>query len=130
MGIDNKTMTVERTRKLQFEFRQDIPYEVVSEKDETVLVAICPKLSLIEDKEYLVWFDTVKDRIKEVANVVTDTPESLSFTTPQGEDYFFRPLTYSVFQTHILPHLHIPQNTTIQNQQAMITVLMDSINYE
>jgi hypothetical protein len=124
-------MSKENVYPKEFRFNENTAYEVKSRKDDTVLIALKPEFLEYEERVSLTWFDTLKDRTKEIRRITIDTPEEFGFKTPQEEDYVFSKLTLDTFRKKVIPRLN---NTTfalhVNTEEDMTALLMDSLNYD
>lgn len=76
-------------------FAEQTPYYVSSATDDSVLIAIDPKIH----DGYVEWFDSVRDRMFEVVNVKRDG-EVIEVETPRAT-YRFQPMTLELYDRFI-----------------------------
>jgi len=74
-------------------------YLVQSDKDDTVLIAIKPSIRA----RYISWFDGTRDRMFRVASL--NQIENLLALSSDEANYFFLPLTYSLYEEFVKPRL-------------------------
>lgn len=74
-------------------------FYVESENDPTVLVAIDPRF--FPERKALHWFDTTKERIKFVDEVLKLEPDYLVFRDKYGIVYTFQKLTLKIFNEKV-----------------------------
>lgn len=121
-------MSNERILPSKFSFDPKIAYEIISQKDDSVVLALSPKFNRYQNKVFVVWFDTVKDRIKEIAKIKLDTPLVFAFETPQNEDYLFKKLTLEQFNKRVVPKLNNPLTAWgIRSEEQMLKFLMETL---
>lgn len=76
-------------------FVQGVPYFVESDGDDTVLIALDPKLN----GRYVEWFDTLRDRMFEVVKM-NDDGDAVTVDTPRAA-YTFKPLTLELYDRFV-----------------------------
>jgi hypothetical protein len=85
--------------KLENFFPQKNLYFVESPEDQTVLVAI--DAFYVPRSQTIHWFDTVKERIKKVNEIIEIGPEKLVFRDETGTTYAFQKLTLEIFNERV-----------------------------
>lgn len=78
-------------------------YFVEADHDKTVLVAINLRL----EGDFVVWFDTVKERMMRCKQIVENTEGALAFERDDGDGgvYRFVPLTLDIYNTVVKKRL-------------------------
>lgn len=76
-------------------FLAKVPYYVSSPTDDSVLIALDPKLT----ERYVEWFDSVRDRMFEVVKV-NEQGQVIIVETERGT-FKFEPMTIELYERHI-----------------------------
>ncbi len=111
----------------RFNFNPETIYSVESESDSTVVIAIQPKFSIIEGITYMLWFDSNRDRMMKIEQVVEDTDEQFAFKSENKHQYNFKPLTIEYFRTRILPSLITIPNQALNDLDSIYRFLNTSL---
>jgi len=74
-------------------------YFVDSSEDDTVLIAIDPRYT--PENNAVQWFDTVKARLKKVANFMEVSPEKIIFQDEDGAIYNFESMNLEIFNEKV-----------------------------
>mgnify|MGYP001230460932 CR=1 FL=1 len=97
---------------------QERVYYVSARSDTTVLVAMDVE---IRDGNLIRWFDTVKERMMEIKEIVNDNPKHFSFKRDSGDKegdfYDFIPMTLEIYNTKVKKRLLSPKDIT--NEEEM-----------
>jgi hypothetical protein len=111
----------------RFNFNPETIYSVESETDSTVVVAIKPKFSTIDGINYVLWFDTNRDRMIEIERILEVTDLQFSFKSDDSQKYSFKPLTSDYFKTKIAPSLVVIPDQELNDLDAIYQFLNTSL---
>jgi hypothetical protein len=111
----------------RFNFNPETIYSVESETDTTVVVAIKPNFSTIDGINYVLWFDTNRDRMIKIERVLEDTDLQFAFRSDDDQQYSFKPLTADYFKTKIWPSLITIPNQALNDLDAIYQFLNASL---
>jgi len=90
---------------------------VSSSSDSTVLIA----LDVVVQGAYIRWFDTVKERVMKVKEILDKNPAHFVFEREEGEGggmYTFIPMTSEIYNEKVKRHLLAPQD--FADEEAML----------
>ncbi|MBI3632516.1 MAG: hypothetical protein HY225_03645, partial [Candidatus Vogelbacteria bacterium] len=80
-------------------------YVVLSQQGDIVVLAINPKFR----DNYLVWFDSIKERMRSVGKIIKADSAEFSFISDDNNViYTFLPLTVELYEKNIKRHLIAP----------------------
>ncbi len=119
---------IERTVPVHFHPEPQKAYEIISDSDETVLIGIDMAIRKSDDRTYLVWFDTTKERIFDIKVIIIDHADLFVFVSSNEHSYAILPLTFERFKTRIVPRHPDPHSADdITTEDQMITALFQTI---
>ena len=102
------------SQKNNYQFSQPV-YFIESPQDQTVLLA----LDITIKDGYIYWFDTIKERIMEIDNVIETSPNKFVFQRAGEEGggvYTFSPLTLEIYNNRVKRFLLIPRDFTTSEE--------------
>ncbi|MDO8496716.1 MAG: hypothetical protein Q7S43_04695 [bacterium] len=102
-------------------------YYVTSDIDDSVLIA----MNIIVDpfEKTVIWFDTVKERIMELEEVIDHNPDHLVFkrlSKSMSGIYTFIPMTLDIYNSKIRNKILIPRD--FNNEEEMTAAFMETKN--
>lgn len=101
-------------------------YFVTSDKDDTVLLAMDIKIN--EKDNSVVWFDSVKDRVMTIKNIMDYDPLHFVFERDgdMGGTYTFIPLTLDIYNENVKNK--ILSRKEFESEQEMTRAFLKTIN--
>ncbi|MBI3632514.1 MAG: hypothetical protein HY225_03635 [Candidatus Vogelbacteria bacterium] len=97
-------------------------YYVASKEDDTVVLAIDPKIR----DGYLYWFDTVRERIKPIDEVMAAEDREFTFRSDGSVTYTFLPLTIELYEKFVKSHLVAPEG--YRDEEDLINKIIHTID--
>jgi len=108
------------------EFFQQAPiFFVESPTDSTVLIAM--DFTFEKNARVMYWWDSTKERVKEIQTITSLTPQAFSFRDMQNVEYRFSPLTLDLYKQKV--KFRIRNGQDFQTEQEMVKAFQDSKNY-
>ncbi|KKS44456.1 hypothetical protein A2567_00275 [Candidatus Azambacteria bacterium RIFOXYD1_FULL_42_11] len=101
-------------------------YYMSSPDDDTVLIALDIKIS---DYGFIEWFDTIKDRIMRVGEIIDNNSEHFVFQRNDGQTkstYTLIPMTIDIYNDKIKNKILIPKE--FATKEKMLTAFEETKN--
>ena len=97
-------------------------YYVSSLTDKTVVLAIDPVMK----NDMLFWFDTVKERIKPIFEIINDSEKKFHFIAYNerevSDEYIFIPLTVDIYERYVKQRLK--NSIAYQNERHLFSLIL------